>query len=525
MLVKHYLSIPRLDQTFTAEELAARYLNQWDGLHAWFLGQGGRDSDLIYLQDTTNETVRRMTRFAQRLGEKHHNFKSRKKDYQHLAHIFAGCSDLQEAQKLSACVFGLFHTRHLWALEKDTEDIYQEIWDIAPSEAILKPRVRTYREKTKPQAVVSFPEEKAKTLKEYLLEKEAEQRLINSVVENKRIVLKNVVISDPYLRKTLLDWISKSLGNKDGLAKTQTGHKFRLSKLDEQFLLSDLCEEIKSIYPPFEELDWTHYEHRKSLVRVLQTASDHDLVKTVDGDIGGFSFSENNEVLYEVPLVARYFLRSFPKELTGFNTIDDFLNIDDLTSGEQQGVKRRHRIYRKLFLSPVMYSNGNNDPDFLYLRNFRNRIRDDVEKHTDFTFELYRNAALLTTEEKRAIYTLFPDNKAINDIVLQFAKLIREEKENGDIPLQDDGSLCLSPVDFSKWAAKCCALYSHGWSKQYREATSKELHQDLLAVLVDWQMAEINEDTGVIALKPLLARTIGDYPQDFPEGGEKNSQL
>ena len=234
MLVKHYLSIPRLDKTFTAEELVARYLNQWDGLHAWFLGQGGRDSDLIYLQDTTNETVRRMTRFAQRLGEKHHNFKSRKKDYQHLAHIFASCSDLQEAQKLSACVFGVFHTRHLWALEKDTEDIYQEIWDIAPSEAILKPRVRTYREKTKPQAVVSFPEEKAKTLKEYLLEKEAEQRLINSVVENKRIVLKNVVISDPYLRKTLLDWISKSLGNKDGLAKTQTGHKFRLSKLDEQ---------------------------------------------------------------------------------------------------------------------------------------------------------------------------------------------------------------------------------------------------------------------------------------------------
>ena len=56
--------------------MVTSYLNQWDGLHAWFLGQGGRDSDLIYSQDTTNETVRRMTRFAQRLGEKHHNFKS-----------------------------------------------------------------------------------------------------------------------------------------------------------------------------------------------------------------------------------------------------------------------------------------------------------------------------------------------------------------------------------------------------------------------------------------------------------------
>ena len=122
-------------------------------------------------------------------------------------------------------------------------------------------------------------------------------------------------------------------------------------------------------------MDWTHYEHRKSLVRVLQTAGDLNLVKTVDGDISEFSFSENNEVLYEVPLIARYFLRSFPKDLTGFNTIDDFLNIDDFNTEEQLGVKRRHRVYRKLFLTPVMYSNSNNDPDFLYLRNYRNRIR------------------------------------------------------------------------------------------------------------------------------------------------------
>lgn len=295
--------------------------------------------------------------------------------------------------------------------------------------------------------------------------------------------------------------------------------------VDEQFLLSDLCEELKAIYPADEELDWTHYEHRKSLVRVLQTAAELDLIKTVDGDISDFGFSENSEVLYEVPLVSRYFLRSFPKDLTGLNSIDDFLNIDDLTSGEQTGVKRRHRVYRQLFLSPIMYSSSSNDPDFLYLRNFRNRIREDVEKHTDYNFELYRNAALLTTEEKRAVYTLFPDNKAISDIVLQFAKLIREEKEKEDIPLQYDGSLCLTPVDFSKRVAKCSELFSHGWSKQYREATQKELVKALLATLIDWQMAEVDEHTGVIALKPLLARTIGDYPKDFPKGGEKENEL
>ncbi len=239
ILAKYYLSIPRLDQSFTKEDLAQEYMNQWDGLNSWFLGRNGRDSDLIYLQNTTNETVRRMTRFAQRLGEKHHNFKSRKKDYQHLAQIFANCTDLQEAQKLSASVYGLFHTRHLWASEKETEDIHQEIWDTPPFVTTLKPRIRTYREKTKPQAIIGFPEEKAKALKEHLLEKEAEQQLVNSVIKDRRIVLKDITTKDPYLRKTILAWISKGLSSKDGLAKTQTGHQIKLSKLDGNMITLD----------------------------------------------------------------------------------------------------------------------------------------------------------------------------------------------------------------------------------------------------------------------------------------------
>ncbi|MFA5536756.1 MAG: TIGR02678 family protein [Bacillota bacterium] len=294
--------------------------------------------------------------------------------------------------------------------------------------------------------------------------------------------------------------------------------------VDEQFLLSDLCEELKTIYPSHQELDWTHYEHRKSLVRVLQVAGELDLVKTVDGDISDFGFFESSEVLYEVPLVSRYFLRSFPKDLTGFNTINDFLEIDDLTSGEQIGVKRRQRVYRQLFLTPVAYSKGSNDPDFLYLRNFRNRIREDVEKYTDFRFELFRNTALLTVAEKRMLHTLFPDNRAISDIVLQFAKVVREEQAREDIPLQYDGSLCVTPVDFALWVDQCAKLYSSGWSKQYREATPKELVDDLLATLVDWQMAEVDEHTGVIALQPLLARTIGSYSADYLKKGEGDNE-
>ena len=74
-------------------------------------------------------------------------------------------------------------------------------------------------------------------LQEYLLEKEAEQHLINEIIENRRIVLNKITMTDPYIRKTLLNWIAKSMGNKMGFAKTQTGHKFKLSKLDNQSII------------------------------------------------------------------------------------------------------------------------------------------------------------------------------------------------------------------------------------------------------------------------------------------------
>lgn len=233
-LADYYLSIPRLDDSITKEQLREKYINQWQGLNSWFLGYEGRESDLAYLQNITNETVRRITRFAQRLGEKHHNFKSRKKDFSHLADLFSECTSIKNAHELSACVFGVFHTRHLYAEVKETEDIYAEIWTSPPTEITINPRIRSYREKTKPQAVISYPQEKKNMLKEYLLEKEAEQKLIDNLLENKRVILAKISTTDPYIRKTLLNWIGKSMGNKKGIAKTETGHRFKLIEVDKQ---------------------------------------------------------------------------------------------------------------------------------------------------------------------------------------------------------------------------------------------------------------------------------------------------
>lgn len=283
--------------------------------------------------------------------------------------------------------------------------------------------------------------------------------------------------------------------------------------VDEQFLLSELTEELAALYPGVIKIDWTHYEHRKALIRVIQTAADFGIIKTIDGDIKGFQMNEEEEVLYEVPVVSRYFMRSYPKDLFQFDSIEELIQYENQASATDE---RRHRIYRQLFLSPVIYRKEQDDPDFYYLRNFRNRLRDDIEEHSDYQFELYKNAAMLISTERKQHATLFPGQKAIMDIVMQFSAGIRDAFLQ--YPPNEFGVIRMTRTDFESLLAQCKSSFGHGWSKAYREAPLKQLGKDVLDIMCQWQMAKFDEETGMILLYPLLGRLSAKYPDDFQEG-------
>lgn len=160
----------------------------------------------------------------------------------------------------------------------------------------------------------------------------------------------------------------------------------------EQFILSDLCSEIQALYPGEDNLDWRSYEHRKALVRVLNYLTELGILAVVDGDTSSFNMSEGTEVLYEVSVVARYFMRTYPKDLYQFKNMEDILAADTL-GGEDEltGSRRRNRVYRQLLLSPVMYREETEEADFLYLRNYRSRLQEDLETHTGHQLEVYKN--------------------------------------------------------------------------------------------------------------------------------------
>ncbi|WP_121640177.1 TIGR02678 family protein [Virgibacillus sp. Bac330] len=285
--------------------------------------------------------------------------------------------------------------------------------------------------------------------------------------------------------------------------------------VDEQFLLTEICEDIKDLYPGDLPLDWTNYHHRRSLVRVIKQLEKLSILAVVEGEVDHFALNEEHEVLYEVTVYARYFMRSYPKDLIHYQSKEEILQGEWDRHEAVDG--RRKRVYRKLLLSPAVQRQSEDDPDFAYIRNYRNRLRDDLEEHTLFRFEIFKNVALLVAEEKKQELTLFPDQKAIMDIALHLAAYLRDHED--DFQPDTFGNIRISPVAFESLLSSLHEQYGPGWSKQYREGSIKQMQKELTETLKSWEMLQQDTFTKDYIIRPLLGRVVGKYPKKYVEEG------
>jgi uncharacterized protein (TIGR02678 family) len=278
----------------------------------------------------------------------------------------------------------------------------------------------------------------------------------------------------------------------------------------EQFLLSELADEIRHDYEGEEGIDWTVYTHRKSLIRSIKTMTDLHLIRTVDGNIQKFDHDDEHEVLYETTVYSKYFIRSFPEDLTQFTCWQDLLQEDWKF---QQEDERRKRVYRQLFFSPGVHRKSTNDPDFIYIRNFRNRMAEDIEKHSHYRLRLFKNTAFLSSQEPHFKYEYFPDNKAVTDVLLQLSFLLYEKRSSFS-PLES-GDLLLTTGDFDQLIMELKVQNESGWSKYFREASVETIRKECLSSMKNWMMAETDESEAMIYIKPLFGILAGKYPDDF----------
>ncbi len=340
---------------------------------------------------------------------------------------------------------------------------------------------------------------KENKLREYLLEKFE----FNLIVNKYFIKLEKVPVDTEV-------WmgIQSFKSNKDYAILCSLMAYLSNKNVNEQFLLSEACESIKRLYPIEEGIDWENYGHRQSLVRVMKLLQNLSVVKAFDGDISGFHQEKDQEVLYQVTVLSRYFLRSFLGDLENFKDVKEFLGDQKVNIHR---LKRSQKVYTRLFLSPVVHKHEIAAEEYEYLKNYRNYIEQDVRNHSDFQFELYKNEAFLSTNEAKAIRTLSNNGKMIADIALQFAKAVKDKIEDRQLKFDSvKGSLELTAVEFENIILECKGRDGWAWSKEYRQASLRKLAGDLLDYLAAWKLAGQESETSIIFLYPPLVRTVGD---------------
>jgi len=289
----------------------------------------------------------------------------------------------------------------------------------------------------------------------------------------------------------------------------------------EQFILSQVTEFLQSTFPGAEKVDWTLYRHRLSLVKVLNFAVEMGLIKVDYGENNAFASEPETEVLYESTGLSRYFARNFPQNILSCQSWRDLEREEGFDLDPDRGALRRHRVYRRLLLSPALIPEGPDDPDFLYLKNFRAMFERDLQELLGGALQIHKSAALLILDAEKNFKDTLPDQKVISGIAIQVCTELRKLVEASELTPGIDDTVLIARDRLEKVIDTCRELYSAGWSKEFRELRADRLYQELITYMSSFSLLEtVNKQENRIL--PPAGKISGAYPEDF--GGKKDEE-
>lgn len=230
-VVQYELAIPRIDTEITEEMITDKINGRWDSLEEWFVGVDGRESEALKVFDTTNELIRKITRYASRISERSNGGANRREEYRKLAVMFSKCRDIYEAHRLAASVFGIEKPLHLKGIPgRQTESINSGVFEEEPYVVTVTPRIRTYREKAMRSGIVDRSREKEEMRLAAIRRMEEERKLLKGYIRDGRLSFAGLPEIEPHVRDVFLSWLSKALENKELRGKTEDGQIYHLEQ-------------------------------------------------------------------------------------------------------------------------------------------------------------------------------------------------------------------------------------------------------------------------------------------------------
>ena len=234
-IIDYELSIPHIKTEVDEEKIKEKILGRWKSMKEWFLGEGGKESEALLVFDTTNEIIRKITRYATRISEQNNNGANRREEYYKIAQMFSKCETIEEAHRLSAYVFGIEAPLHLKGnFIRNTDSIYSSVYEENPFVVEVLPRIRTYKEKAKRSGIVDRTEEKKRMREETIKRLEEERKLFDSYIVDGILEFQKLPILEPQVRDIFLMWLSKALERKDFHGKTEDGREYYIENAQEK---------------------------------------------------------------------------------------------------------------------------------------------------------------------------------------------------------------------------------------------------------------------------------------------------
>ena len=287
----------------------------------------------------------------------------------------------------------------------------------------------------------------------------------------------------------------------------------------DQFILSGLIDYIQNLQVDIDmndvTIDFNLYSQRKSMVKVLKFIRELGFIKLYDGDENKFSENVESDVLYEVTGVSKYFVRNFTSNISDCNLYTDIYEKERLGLDQDKGIERRQRIYRRLFTENVVYNESPDDLDYLYIKNYKNIIEQDVDKMLDVSLEVHKNGAYILLLDNMNFKNTFPNSKAISDIVLFTNTEIIKMYELGKLQKQVNDTIFISEIEFRKVIEKVKEKYGKGFSKEYREKEIDKILQEVIEFMLQFDMIRKNSDTKEFILMPIIFKIKGKYMGEF----------
>lgn len=250
-VLEYEKTIPRLDYTIDEGEFIETNLGRWKSINDWFISKGNGRSDCEKLLDFTNEIIMKITRYAAQISERRNSSANRKMEYRKLLKLFYSSRDIEEAGKLSALTIGLFNMRHIRGNSiRETESINSSIYEEKPHEIVIKPRVKTYRERNIKNPIKDKGDRKAELQRELMENRQKEREVIEALIVDGTIDFSRLPEITSFQRHTLLRWLSKGNNNKSSRGRTEYGGDYEIVKISSENIRV-MCEDGEFTMPHF----------------------------------------------------------------------------------------------------------------------------------------------------------------------------------------------------------------------------------------------------------------------------------